>query len=79
VAWILYLLFFSKQYRPESKHDKLTKEVKMILWSRVKLISSKPYNCRLHRNTTMDNFNLGLICLAFGWLWGGRTGLLDFV
>ena len=27
VTWILYLLFFSKQYRPESKHDKLTKEV----------------------------------------------------
>lgn len=26
--WILYLLFFSKQYRPKSKHDKLTKEVK---------------------------------------------------
>lgn len=26
--WIVYLLFFSKQYRPKSKHDKLTKEVK---------------------------------------------------
>ena len=25
--WVLYLLFFSKQYRPKSKHDKLTKEV----------------------------------------------------
>lgn len=24
--WIVYLLFFSKQYRPKSKHDKLTKE-----------------------------------------------------
>jgi len=62
VAWILYLLFFSKQYRPESKHDKLTKEVKRILWSRVKVISSKPYNWRLQRNTTMDNFNQGRIC-----------------
>lgn len=27
VAWIVYLVFFSKQYRPETKHDKLTKEV----------------------------------------------------
>ena len=27
VAWIFYLLVFSKQYRPESKHDKLTEEV----------------------------------------------------
>lgn len=27
VSWITYLLFFSKQYRPASKHDKLSKEV----------------------------------------------------
>ena len=26
VTWIVYLLFFSKQYRPESKHDKPSKE-----------------------------------------------------
>lgn len=26
VSWIAYLLFFSKQFRPSSKHDKLTKE-----------------------------------------------------
>lgn len=26
VSWIVYLTFFSKQYRPESKHDKLSKE-----------------------------------------------------
>ena len=25
--WIIYLLFFSKQYRPKSKHDKLSKDV----------------------------------------------------
>ena len=25
--WIFYLLIFSKQYRPKSKHDKLTEQV----------------------------------------------------